>query len=240
MWVQANCCITFKGDSDWRFYYTVEGVNNKNWILFFFNPSFRRVYLRSPYLDIKLSGVVVQKLCFFSNVYSLMVERADPLSPISVWTTDVGETKWAGHQPSAVLSLSGGGGTPPPTKRETYFCSPAIKTRDAFRKLKMDNNKKRATTTTLHYCEDDNSNFINKKVISGYVFRLHTAGGKTHHRQHFRSWIPWITVDSDTFGCRFKLVCNASRPRDECLECTSLPMHRSSMSPAMSNFMMNH
>ncbi|KAK3801632.1 hypothetical protein RRG08_062875 [Elysia crispata] len=88
LWVRGTSRIKFGGRSDWTFMYCLEGTNaSPHWILFFYNNQERKIFLRSPTLDLKVSDVVVQKAKYISNVYTIMIERFDPSKPLQLWET---------------------------------------------------------------------------------------------------------------------------------------------------------
>lgn len=232
LWIQGCTKITFKGDSDWNLFYNIEGVHNKHWTLFFFNNNCHKVFLRSPHLDLKLSGLVVQKSNYVSNIYSLMVEKTDPTHPTSIWKVDHSHPDAGNHSPS-VLYLSGG--VTPLTRTETYFCAPAILMRDVgTKKLKPDEYQ-----PNQFVC--DNNQFIKLKTVSGYVMTCgRSPSSKKHCNHHLRAWLPWININSETFRCRFQISCSSPRRHDECLECRLSVPSTGLLSSPMTAIIINH
>ena len=261
LWVRGTSRIKFGGRSDWTFMYCLEGTNaSPHWILFFYNNQERKIFLRSPTLDLKVSDVVVQKAKYISNVYTIMIERFDPSKPLQLWETPKSSNREdferylstpTPYVSPSVLYLSGG--LVCPTTTERYFCTPPILFRDSRNKQHVQPSlsiyRTQHSPLDVSCGENDISTFICQKNISGYTsYRLRgdSPTQTNNHKHHSnRTWISSIFVDQQTFECQFKISRGATRAPLDCLECWGVSEDSpstavNSLNTTMSNLMINH
>lgn len=231
LWVLGSTKIAF-GDALWQFYYSVEGVRTKTCHLLFFDPKGKRIYLKLPVIGLKVKNVIIQKCCFVSNVYRLLMEWTQKKGDgLTFWDCSSKKESKKAAAPKVCCGIVS------QSFKETYFCASPIMVKDTFAPLK-------AHTPTQHFIIQHEFNGKTDKQqqttsVAGYTVYSCTAAASSAHDSHFnKTWVPSVTVDSTTFDCSFEVVYTSRRRRGECLEC-ALKEH-GVYSPAVSNLLVNH
>lgn len=226
LWTQGTTSITFGPEKDWCFYYALDGVRTKQYMLLFYNAKLRRVYFRNHLLDLKLRGVVLQKSKFVSNIYRLRLEATNK---VEAWIPSVDKSISTVSPHLSLPSFFPSGGIVKPSKEEVYFCSPPILVQD--RKDRFDIVRIPQTPPCLPIGASEYSS-----ACGGYT--VYTKQSKSHKEHANRTWIPSIVVNAETFVC--SLAVDSSRPRHplECLECSA--EFNETYNPVLSNLIINH
>lgn len=257
LWTQASTSIAYKERNDWTLFYSIEGGAVKRCSLLFYNAALKRIYLRTHIVDLKLEGVVVQKQQYISNIYSLIVEHAEP--PLRFWHTDddgpliINDDDNNKHG-SLIQSAYD----------EVYPCAPSILIHD----MRPDFNIPRIMRTPPSIPTELTTTVEGPVFnVSGYlVYRKKHKGSLSQqqqhqerqlagvdrseenednderleqHKHHFpQSWIPFITVNADTFNHTFHVSCIKPRHSNACLECAT--KEGEVYNPMVTNLIMNH
>ena len=214
LWVKGcDGGITFGDSSNWTFYYCVEGCEDKTWHIIFYDTATFRMYLRSPWLDLKVKNVLLQSHSYYSNIFRLILEVLP--GPLQTWEL-CPQGRPAVQQSGLVAAADS----------QVYYCAPPVMYKDTFPPRKMINKTEMPVVGV--------GKFI-VQTSSGYLTH---GGGGHHHRRHFpKTWIPSVEVNSRTFEVCFQVVHGRSRRPEECLEC--LPQ-TGPWSPDISNLLVNH
>ena len=221
LWICGNNKIVFGSHDCWQFFYSIEGTNIKHWTILFYNNVLNKIYVRSPIIDIKAKDIFVRSTSFISNIYKLVIENTNRDGKFELWSVDERHM----IQPHLLHSKLPGG-----SRRETYFCNPAIRYTDQNELNKVAQTNENAL---LDVPEDAKST----TSVCGYTCYKHVY--RSHSDHYRRTWIPTITVDCFTFDCSFHIHCSNHRQPKECLQCVWCEVG-STLSPRLSNLIVNH
>lgn len=238
LWVQGTTHVTFQGRCDWTFFYNIEGVSVKQWTVLFYNNVLKRVFLRSPIIDLKIKDVVVQKCKYVSNIFTLMLENTNPSGTLRLWSTEDVSPEANGEssrQPSPYLVPSLYlVGIVTPAKEETYPCAPPILFLDTLRTDKSACVLEKTQSSPFQVSD------WNFTVASVAGYTTYRTGAKDHSAHFNKTWIPSVTVNSDTLECSFEIISNKPRGKQECLECVYGGAQSEVLNTTMSNLLVNH
>lgn len=228
-WVQGSTRISFGGRSDWIFFYSLEGVAIKSWSVLFYNDALKKIFLRTPTVDLKIKDIVVQKYKYVSNVYIIMLDSTGVSDTMSatMWSPDDGTDRTG--PPTGIVT---------PSNAETYLCAPPVLFKDGrYHSVKSGHTLQ--MERTQHSPPDLGKQRFNVATVAGYT-TYQTQQHRTHDRHFLRTWVPRVTVDSDTMECSFVIECATGRDKRECLECTSGLRHGETVNSLLSNLLVNH